>query len=218
MSSNITSTGSEPSDVSISDLDSDLEPEDVVPTYLKIRGKLFEIDPQLSDSLSRKPNKKSRQTPQEQTPTVRKLLSQLQQIESDALFDAREAEDLWPSVRNKIAQERAVRRQQDAARPDSAQDSQSEQLAPNPKPDSKEPESSANTVDASVSDEEGDLLGEMFSVAPDQKEAKELVKEANNKDILLRDFGKGSGMAPRRVLEEAVRSRSAPVLLFVFVY
>lgn len=218
MSSNVTSTGSEPSDVSISDLDSDLEPEDVVPTYLKIKGKLFEIDPQLSDSLSRKLNKKSRQTPKEQTPTVRKLLSQLQQIESDALFDAREADDLWPSVRNKIAQERAVRRQQDAARPSSAQDSQIEQLVLPPKPDPNEPKSSPNTVDNSVSDEEGDLLGEMFSVAPDQKEAKEMVKGANNGDILLRDFGKGSGMAPRRVLEEAVRSRSALVLLFVFVY
>lgn len=140
-----------------------------------------------------------------QSPAVRKLLSQLQQITSDALFDERDAESLWPAKRNQIAQDRATKRQELDSR---SSTSGEEPPAPVEKVVSNFSSSMPVMDPVEAEDEEGDILGGMFSavpddVAPQQAEDKDAVSE----NITLRDFGKSSGMTPRRLLEEAVRSR-----------
>lgn len=55
---------------------------------------------------------------------------------------------------------------------------------------------------------EADMLGDMFSAIPDEPTASETPSEnLESGNITLRDFGKHSGLAPRRCLEEAIRSR-----------
>jgi ATP-dependent RNA helicase DHX29 len=55
---------------------------------------------------------------------------------------------------------------------------------------------------------EADMLGDMFSAIPDEPTTDEAPSEnAEASNIILRDFGKQGGVTPRRVLEEAVRSR-----------
>ncbi|EAT89782.2 hypothetical protein SNOG_03051 [Parastagonospora nodorum SN15] len=165
---------SEHIDIDVSDLDSDIELDDLIPTYLKLKGKLYEIDPSLVEATTRKQTKagKGKNTPAnqiQQSPTVRKLLSQLQKITSDTLFDEYEAELQWPAKRNQIAQEKVA--------------------------------------DPGEAEDEGDLLGSMFSAVPDVLDtSKAEDKSTVSENVTLRDFGKSSGLTPRRLLEEAVRS------------
>jgi ATP-dependent RNA helicase DHX29 len=202
-------------DVDVSDLDSDLELDELIPTYLKIKGKLYEIDPNLVETTTRKQSKsgKAKKGSSSQaihSPAVRKLLSQLQKITSDALFDEWEAEAQWPARRNEIAQDRATKRQDQENQPN-GEEKHEEKTASTPsfvpKMDSKL-DSSTSPTDTSESDDEVDLLSGMFSAVPDALEPRQAEAEnSGSENVALRDFGKSSGLTPRRLLEEAVRSR-----------
>lgn len=64
----------------------------------------------------------------------------------------------------------------------------------------------ANTND--TDDEEPDILGGMFSAIPDQTDSNQSESATGlSENVTLRDFGKSSGLTPRRLLEETVRSR-----------
>ncbi|KAH7118938.1 hypothetical protein B0J11DRAFT_81043 [Dendryphion nanum] len=115
----VVSSETDVTDVAISDLDSDLEEDQLIETYLKIKERLFLIDPDVVDSKSKKLQKGSKsrnfKPPQPtHTAATRKLLSQLGQLESDVLFDQDEAEARWPDRRNLVAQARAAAKKDDA--------------------------------------------------------------------------------------------------------
>ncbi|KAF2996451.1 hypothetical protein E8E13_004010 [Curvularia kusanoi] len=200
---------SDHSDILVSDIDSDIDLDELVPTYLKIKGKLYEIDPELVEANPRKKSAKGKKAAPAKTipsPQVRKLLSQLQQLESDTLFDDREADAQWPAKRNEIAQKQAAKRQLGsvhAKSPDPPEDA-----APAITPPKEEAQSGVNGGDADDIMAEADMLGDMFSAIPDEPAASDAPTEApETGNLLLRDFGKQSGVTPRRCLEEAIRSR-----------
>ncbi|KAI4666819.1 uncharacterized protein J4E88_010387 [Alternaria novae-zelandiae] len=206
---------SDDSNIDVSDLDSDLELDELIPAYLKIKGKLFEIDPQLVDVSARKSqkggkSKKSAPTPP-QTPAVRKLLSQLQQLTSDALFDEEQAEAQWPAKRNQIAQSQAEKRQRQDTQPNDSPVQTKDTTLDIPAPAKAEaPAASSKPTSEHEGEEDADLLGGMFSAVPDATPAPESTSNGSSADnLILRDFGKMSGMSPRKVLEEAVRSRDS---------
>jgi ATP-dependent RNA helicase DHX29 len=193
----------EDTDAAVSDLDSDLEPDQLIPTYLKVKGKLFEIDPEALDSKPRKIQKKPKGRTGPTAPvssTVRKLQSQLQQLESDALFDRDEAEALWPARRNQIAQEKATQRNAQKPNPTS---SEPQHLTSPPSPHGPIPNSPSHAVD-NLSDAENELLGDMFATP---SESTAVAVSADESSVTLRDFGKQSGLPPRRLLEESVKAR-----------
>jgi ATP-dependent RNA helicase DHX29 len=181
-------------------------------TYIKIKGKLFEIDPDAVDAKPRKQPKgaKGQHTKRSdvvQSPAVRKLLLQLQKLESDALFDDVEAEAQWPVMRNQIAQTKAAQRLEQRATlkvSESRTESSVHVLTPT---FSKEAEASLEAGDAPLQDDDSALLGDMFSAVPDEPTPGDPASEATPEHITLRDFGKQSGLSPRRVLEETVRAR-----------
>lgn len=204
--------------VDVSDLDSDIEPDQLISTYIKIKGKLYEMDPDAVESKSRKQSKgnKSRiaKPPlSRQSPATRKLLAQLHQLEADALFDPNEAEILWPAKRNQIAQSKAAQRQEQASAP-LIKKAKSEE-------DIRE-EARKNTSETSFliqqsypekdNEDEQSLLGHMFAEPEDTTTS---VAAAQNTSISLRDFGKQTGISPRRVLEETVRARYATRYIWV---
>lgn len=201
----------------VSDIDSDIELDDLLPTYLKVKGKLYEIDPCLVEATTRKQpkgakGKKGRPTQVVQTPGVRKLLSQLQQIASDALFDEREAEALWPAKRNQIAQDRAARRlEQGSEQVDQNLSKKSGALTEQLQPKQKSP---TTPSDHDATDDEVDFLGEMFTAVPNEPNDRQPEADSTaSENVTLRDFGKSSGLTPRRLLEEAVRSRLVDVAI-----
>ncbi|KAJ4395260.1 hypothetical protein N0V91_010962 [Didymella pomorum] len=205
-----TPADSDHSDVQVSDIDSDVDLDELVPTYLKIKGRLYEIDPDLVELNPRKKGSKGKKAAPPKTaqsPRIRKLLSQLQQLESDALFDDREAEARWPSMRNEIAQKQAAKRQKGTTQPESPESPDQGELLTDPS-DKKPSPKTRNSGDADDIMAEADMLGDMFSAIPDGPAADEATTEnAEASNIVLRDFGKQGGVTPQRVLEEAVRSR-----------
>lgn len=198
----------ESSDVAISDLDSDIEPDEVVPTYLKIKSRLFEIDPDALDANAGKSRKKSKArgpVNKPESPAVRKLRSQLQQLESDALFNQEEADALWPAKRNQIAQAKAAGKRSGVQEPIPPK----EESSPSSPPKEADDSTAAQGPEADAADDEDDdgMLGGMFAAVPDEPMAGPINGDAGSENVTVKDFGKQSGMSPRRILEEAIRAR-----------
>ncbi|KAH7354575.1 P-loop containing nucleoside triphosphate hydrolase protein [Pyrenochaeta sp. MPI-SDFR-AT-0127] len=209
---NSTPVDSDHSNNNVSDLDSDIDLDELVPAYLRIKSKLYEIDPKLVESDARRHprNVKSKGTSpaSHQTPTVRKLLSQLRQLASDALFDEHEAEAQWPAKRNQTAQDKATKRQQRDAQATLTEKYLDKPIVAPAQWNQKEIDPATDTADFTGSDDETDLLGDMFSAIPDDPATEmPLVESVNAGKVVLRDFGKTNGMTPRKLLEEIVRSR-----------
>jgi ATP-dependent RNA helicase DHX29 len=197
---------SESSDVAISDLDSDIEPDEVVPTYLKIKGRLFKIDPDAVDANAGKPRKKSKGrgfTNKVESPAVRKLRSQLQQLESDVLFNQDEADALWPAKRNQIAQAKAAEKKSQPQEPISP----NKESSPSKPVKDEAPTTPAPGTDNSNNEDDDGMLGGMFAAVPDEPIAATTGGDASSDNVVVKDFGKQSGMSPRRIFEEAIRAR-----------
>jgi ATP-dependent RNA helicase DHX29 len=185
----------------ISDLESDIEPDEIVPTYLKIKARLFDIDPDAVDASVGKPRKKPKgpgPTKKVESPAVRKLRSQLQQLQSDALFNQDEADALWPARRNQIAQAKAADK-----RVQSASDDKTD---PSPPPRDDDTSSKIQEAGTSNDDDEVGMLGDMFAAAPDEVLVLPTAEAAAD-NIIVKDFGKQTGVSPKRILEEAIRAR-----------
>lgn len=194
--------------LAISDLDSDIEPDQLVPTYLKIKGRLFELDPDAVDTQPRRQTKARKG--QSQSSATRKLLAQLQQLEADALFDQNEAESKWPAKRNQIAQAKAEERKLQAFKP---RDRQEKLRSNSPTTEIQTSESSSKDTQISIEDGDTDLLGNIFAATPDEPPTSGSNIEHHKEDVILRDFGKQGGLPPKRLLEEAARSRDSGVRL-----
>lgn len=182
----------------------------MVPTYLKIKGRLYEIDPELVEANSRKKGSKGKKAPPAKTvqsPKVRKLLSQLQQLQSDTLFDDHDAEAQWPAKRNEIAQKQAAKRQQGVTQAKAPETPREDMTAVISSPkEEAQPVTNGGAADDIMA--EADMLGDMFSAIPDEPTSDDVPAESTETgSIVLRDFGKQGGVTPRRCLEEAVRSR-----------
>ncbi|KAL5118493.1 hypothetical protein ACEQ8H_003669 [Pleosporales sp. CAS-2024a] len=200
-------------DMVVSDLESDMELDHLIPTYLKLKAKLYEIDPTLIETTGKQKKgakgKKNHLAQIPQSPAVRKLLSQLQRIAADPLFDEYKAELQWPARRNQIAQQNAIKRQ-NQPEPSANSNNERENVASehNQAVGPEDVVSTDATNHSSDTEEDVDLLGGIFSAVPDCKEAASS-QDPNSvsENITLRDFGKSSGLTPRRLLEETIRSR-----------
>lgn len=190
-------------DAGISDFESDLEPEEIQAKYLSTKARLYELNPVLIEThpQSRKQKSKSRAkdpTPLNITPDIRKLQQILQRIEADVLFDKQDAELKWTEKRNGLAQEIASRKRLGLlAEPDVS--------------GSRGGSDVAEDVDGHVllqqDDSEG--FGALFESASAEQGIQDINPRSANGETAttIRDFGKLTGMDPRRVLEEACRAR-----------
>ncbi|OCK87205.1 ATP-dependent RNA helicase A [Cenococcum geophilum 1.58] len=216
-----TPTESDHSEVTVSDLESDLEPDELVSTYLSIKARLFDISPEsigLTARRSREPltDKLRISLPAKSSSAVRKLQAQLRKIEADALFDKYDADHQWTAKRNQLAQESAARRR--------LRLEDGERGVANGRATSNSGHTSIEEVTSSAAQQpndlfskdseddftDGGLLGEMFSATGEGNPlspAQVGQTTADLPDIRLRDFGKQNGLSPRRVLEESIRAR-----------
>ncbi|KAK8227390.1 ATP-dependent RNA helicase A [Phyllosticta capitalensis] len=213
---------SEPSqsqdDFDISDLDSDMEPDKLLSTYLDTKTRLFQVDPELAPASNSKPKSKKSKGPQKNVSAsqgAQKLQKRLQQIESDILFDQRVAEEQWASKRIELAQLAPTRpRNKKSEQQSSEPESQAPEATDGGAVDDIMKEAAAMAGDALAQnpDDDDGLLGGMFAAEPgeSQQVSGEGVESAS---VTIRDFGKAVGMNPRRVLEEACRARDSSVRL-----
>ena len=100
-------------DVQVSDVESDLDPDEMLSTYLRTKLRLYERDPLLvNDSTRKSKNQRGKGTPspRKATPGESKLQQRLKSIESDVLFDKGLADVRWVEERNQILQNQTERK------------------------------------------------------------------------------------------------------------
>jgi ATP-dependent RNA helicase DHX29 len=174
----------------VSDMDSDVDVDEMMSIYMASKTKLFSIHPDLAgtDAPTKKPRKGGRQpTVLSNSPSIRKVQDKIRRIEGDILFDKEQAMDKWSAERLNLLREAGSTK-----RPTSRGGSSGEEIKkPNDIP----------------SDEDSDHgpLGGMFALPTDKDDAPTV--DASGISIILRDFGKITGISPRRLLEDACRAR-----------
>ncbi|RAK95135.1 putative ATP dependent RNA helicase, partial [Aspergillus ibericus CBS 121593] len=184
------------------DSDSSLDPDTLVPKYLELQARLYGLRPELFDQP--KKGKKGGRKPtgaDVQDPQIARLQRKIASIENDVLFDRYEAEYKWSEKLDDLRKEAAfVRRSQPAEKPVPDDAGNQEQL------DEKtaEPEDAMPLLD---NEENTDLLGDMFQDEEPVLEIGVITAELNKASIKIRDFGKWTGLSPRRVLEETCKAR-----------
>jgi len=113
----------------------------------------------------------------------------------------------WPAKRNEIAQSQA-RKRLHAEPASETLAAEKNDPATGPEKDAVPKVVAGNSTNKSDSDDDDVFLGDMFSTISDapttQLNPSGTIDPSN---VILRDFGKVSGLTPRKVLEEAVRSR-----------
>jgi ATP-dependent RNA helicase DHX29 len=201
-------------DLRVSDFESDVEPEDLLSTYLAIKERLYRHCPDLVEKPA--PSKKKWKKPPTApasgtlTPKVRKLTTKLQNIESDILFDQREADHTWLSRKAFIMRDLATPKV-DVLPLESMTEIKSARSKVEQQAELEVPSSPDATNDDSDME---DLLGGMFSATVEDKPP---IASSSTDDgespVWLRDFGKTPGMSPRRILEDACRARDSRALL-----
>ncbi|KAL4880475.1 P-loop containing nucleoside triphosphate hydrolase protein [Aspergillus karnatakaensis] len=163
--------------------DSSLDPDTLVPTYLDLQTRLYNLQPDLYDKP--KKGKKGREPAGVTDPQAIKLQRKITAIENDVLFDRKEAEFFWREKLDELRKESAIFRRTEATE--------------------KEPEKEPEPDTAPL--ETDDLLGDMFQDEEPTLELGVITEELNKASITIRDFGKWTGLSPRRVLEEACKAR-----------
>ncbi|KJZ72479.1 hypothetical protein HIM_08148 [Hirsutella minnesotensis 3608] len=205
-------SGKTPTRKLVATYDAEIEPEDLIPEYVATKSKLLELSRAQANGKVKQPLGEG----DEAELAVAKLEAKLQKIESDILLDKVMAEQQWRVERVNIEKQLAASRRE--ARDSSAEEPKDSESAAN----SKEPEddvaAEAERMAAEIlaDDDDDDIAGLFASlpqteVDPQTGKSQTVMNSANGSRLLIRDFGEWSGIKPRRVLEEACRSRDASV-------
>ena len=189
--------------------DSDAEPEKLVTKYLGLQSRLHEISPELTEINARRQRRgKSKNLvisgnldPASKRRTER-LTAKIHKIKSDLLFDEEEANSRWAEIRIDLTQEAAERKRL-GIRNDEEQ-----------KKVTLIERSNVNPAEVSDGDDDMDgILGGFFTSLPETATDSATglrIMSTTSQDgskVEIRDFGKWTGMSPRRVLEEACKAR-----------
>lgn len=204
-------------DIDVSDLESDLEPEDLISVYLSTKARIFNLEPGANATGQVGGRKKKPSTSQhtKSSLAVTKLEQKLKKIEKDVLFDQHEADDQWNLRRNQLAQENAQRRKLQL--PPLAKVSAKTSVVNSGQASSTEsdPSSRASSSDDSDDDDDDAAFGDLFASTAQDDEPQVPKAEGQTgpeNNIIIRDFGQFKGISPRRVLEEACRARYVPTI------
>jgi len=201
--------GKGPSKKLIVTYDAEIEPEDLVPEYVSAKAKLLE--------LTRGPVSKAAEADGDDTElAIAKLEAKLHKIENDVLFDKVAAEMKWKSER--IVVERQLAAAKKEAQEAAAEEPKASTQTPDPKAKDEddvaaEAERMAAEILAETNDDDDDDIAGLFAslpqheVDPSTGKTHTVINSADGSKMVLRDFGKWTGVSPRRVLEEACRAR-----------
>ena len=218
--------------------DANDDPRYALDRYLTLQRRLFAKDPSLTVIDRRQPRNKVKEVldvPRRDAETKR-LLRKIKALQADILFDKVEAHERWSEVRLSLLKEIVERKRLQLSveetekrysaeiQPNSAGtqaagtgDQQGSPLGTDPtRPGLSDTAVYSQTPDPSSTsdDHDPDLeLGEFFSSLPVQETNAEsgrsmMTTICNGETVTVRDFGKWTGLNPRRIFEEACKARS----------
>ncbi|KAJ5178878.1 hypothetical protein N7492_002088 [Penicillium capsulatum] len=184
------------------DSDSSIDPDTMVPDWLGLQTRLYTLQPDLFDRPGK--GKKGRAAAnQSDDPEVAKVQRKIAKIERDVLFERREAEYIWEGKLEELRKDATLRRPVDRKK-----ESQPPAEETNPDPVLDDPAFSVPTMEEL--DDGAGLLGDMFQDEPDSSgSVLGLPPPVVDSKITVRDFGKWTGLSPRRVLEESCKARDS---------
>lgn len=187
--------------------DEEIEPDQLLPFYLDTKTKLFEIQRPRQDTSKRKGTKEKPSGSSD--PEEALLLAKISRVEKDVLFDKYVAEQQWRNKRIMLEKEYAAARAEDKKKETPGE---GEALEPDDASDvNAEAERIAAEILADDDDDEG--LADLFATLPVTEidpvtgKTNTVMNGADGSKVIIRDFGKWTGVTPMRVLEEACRSR-----------
>ena len=213
--------------------DSNDDPRYALERYVTLQRQLFAKDPDLTLIDRHKPHNKAKRgpdIPQQDVETTR-LLRRIRRLQADILFDKVEAQERWSEVRLLLLKEAAERRVLQLGvqktegrahgrdRTQTVDTSSQEELPSGTKPThTVVPDTvvcpAAQDSPTILDDHDSALgLGEFFSSLPVQETNADsgesmMTTIANGEPVTIRNFGKWTGMSPRRIFEEACKARS----------
>ncbi|KAH0173909.1 ATP-dependent RNA helicase A, partial [Aureobasidium melanogenum] len=205
-------------DVEVSDVESDLDPDEMLSTYLRTKLRLYERNPSLVNDPTKKSKSqrgKTTPSPQKPTPGESKLQQRLKSIESDVLFDKDLADMRWIEERNQILQNQSERKRFNLAGEVKEKKEADETLHNTPRESATDDVmAEAEAAAQQLLDEMGEddeMLGGMFGEATEGASHDAASGQTDNVDsnLTIRNFGKIIGINPRRTFEEACRSRDS---------
>lgn len=206
-------------DIEVSDLESDLDPDEMLSKYLQIKTRLYQRNSDLIESDGGSGNKKARKRqsnaakpPPKASRGETKLLQRLKIIESDVLFDQQAADHKWSEQRLDIIRDQSERKKlqisEETEKPQSNGNSNVAIEETRADDVMKEAEEMANLLlRESNADGDSGFLSGMFDAPaePGSDGASEILTDTVG--VTKRNFGKLPGMSARRILEEACRAR-----------
>lgn len=201
--------------------DEDIDPDQLLPLWLESKTKLFRIQRPRQDA----PKKKGSQEKDSGSddPEEALLLAKIDRIEKDVLFDKRVAENQWRTKRIELEREYAAAKAEERKK-QAAEEKEKKAAEERPAPTdvndvNAEAERIAAEILAEQPEDEDGALADLFASLPVNEvnpltgKSNTVMNGADGVKVIIRDFGKWSGLTPMRVLEDACRSRSIQPLL-----
>ncbi|KAJ5591716.1 Helicase C-terminal [Penicillium hispanicum] len=185
------------------DSDSSIDPDTMVPEWLELQTKLYSLQPELFDRPGKGRKDHTAIAIRSDNPEVSKLQRKIAKIERDVLFERQEAEYIWKEKLEELRKDTAFLRRTTEQKKESQ-----------PQP-SQEPESTLDGPEFTIPsleemDDGAGLLGDMFQDEPDGSGSiLGLPPPVTEAKVTIRDFGKFTGLSPRRVLEETCKARDS---------
>ncbi|KAI4091962.1 MAG: hypothetical protein LQ344_003780 [Seirophora lacunosa] len=205
-----TKIASRPAD---SDTESDIDPDTMTNRYVELQTSLHELEAEQGIAehqiLSKTENKLEHEWAEGSRSELAKIVSRLERLRSDILFDQYDADRKWTEKRNELAKAAAQRRKLELNDGNQSNSGDSRRKYAN----------GVTTVGITHEKQEGseddigvEALGDFFSGLPDVTSPD--VSDTNNQSssslpLHVRDFGKWNGMSPTRLLEDACRARDS---------
>lgn len=192
--------------------DVDIEPEDLVPEYIAAKARLLELSRCQSSDKAKPPG-----ADLDTELAVAKLEAKLLKIENDVLFDKFVAEQRWKVEKAAMEKQLATVRRQAQAAP-TQEPKAPDQVAGGELSGKDSVAAEAERVAAEIlAENDDDGIAELFAslpqneVDPETGKSQLVMSSMSGGRIVIRDFGDWSGIKPRRVLEEACRSRQVVI-------
>lgn len=187
--------------------EADLDPESLVPRYIDLLTRIYAIQPSLFNHAPATSKKSKSRMAQDSAvdSRVRKLRKKLEPVEKDILFDSEKADTAWKAKLVELRATTAETLRRDTAMRRSEMGLNEAEGSPVSNETAERlPERSADTSDS----ENDGLLGDMFTTEPGTSGTQDTEGTGKaSKTTRILDFGKPSGINPRRVLEETCRAR-----------
>ncbi|RDA90510.1 hypothetical protein CP533_0837 [Ophiocordyceps camponoti-saundersi (nom. inval.)] len=197
--------------------DDDIDPEDLVPEYVATMSQLMLLS---RSQVPIKTGQHQDQADDDERLGMEILEAKLRKIESDILFDKHVADQLWKA-------EKAVLEKRSAATRRNHQNSTREETKKSPpaaeikSSDDDDVVAEAERVAAEILADDAEdsfdgVVGLFESLPQNEVDAQTgktqtVVKSSGGTRVEIRDFGDWSGIQPRRILEEACRSKDVSV-------